>query len=291
MSPGAGVTRRDSVIGAIIQFRDLLKTRGIELLVMPVPGKPSVYPDKVTGRAEGRAEQFRSPTLELLAALNQQGVPTVDLFAAFRRARADEPVGGREKALYLAQDTHWTPRGAKLAADTVAQRIRDLGWAPPESRRYQSSVVRVNRCGDVLEMTQIPGLRQHFGVEEVECEQVRSSTGKLLIPSPSERAGVYKPPGAESSILVLGDSFCRIYQLPEPPTLGELPAVSDQSSQHLPTSPGEPSGSKRLLPGSAGFLSLLMRTLKAPIDYIVSDGGAASDVREETGHQSRNPRG
>jgi hypothetical protein len=141
-------------------------------------------------------------------------------------------------------------------------------------------VVRVNRCGDVLEMSQIPGLRQHFGVEEVECEQVRSSTGKLLIPSPSERAGVYKPPGAESSILVLGDSFCRIYQLPEPPTLGELPAVSDQSSHRVPTSPGEPSGSKRLLPGSAGFLSLLMRALKAPIDYIVSDGGAASDVRK-----------
>jgi hypothetical protein len=83
-----------------------------------------------------------------------------------------------------------------------------------------------------------------------------------------------------ASVLVLGDSFCRIYQLPEPPTLGELSAAADDSQQRAADPGSEQSGSKRLLPGSAGFLSLLMRELKAPVDYIVSDGGAATDVRK-----------
>jgi hypothetical protein len=281
VQPSDETTRRESAIRTIVHFHNLLQARNIELLVMPVPGKPSIYPDKVTSRAENRLEDFRSPTLDVLAELKQQGIKTVDLFAAFRTAREESKADEHEMPLYLAQDTHWTPRGAKIAAQAVAREIRDLGWAPPENRRYQTSTVRVNRSGDILEMTQVPGMRQFFGVQEVECEQVRSSTGKLLIPSSSERAGMYKPPGAESPVLILGDSFCRIYQLPEPQTLGELPENSDGKPQDGSASSQEPSGSKRLLPGSAGFPSLLMRELKTPVDYIISDGGAATDVRKK----------
>jgi hypothetical protein len=38
---------------------------------------------------------------------------------------------------------------------------------------------------------------------------------------------------------------------------------------------------RRLLPGSAGFLSLLSRELQMPVDAIVSDGGASTDVRRK----------
>jgi hypothetical protein len=75
-------------------------------------------------------------------------------------------------------------------------------------------------------------------------------------------------------VLVLGDSFCRIYQYAEPQSLGEMPAA---------TEPGrtEESGAKRLLPGSAGFVSHLALALRSPVDAIVSDGGAATDVRRK----------
>jgi hypothetical protein len=279
--PGDGSTRRQSVIQAIVRYRDLLKARDIQLVVMPVPGKPSVYPDKATSRAEGRQQDFRSPTLELLAELKRQGIETVDLFSVFRAARERGPQAPGADGLYLARDTHWTPAGAGLAARTVACKLRELGWAPPESREYRASVVDVKRYGDILEMTRIPGLRKHFGAEEVRCEQVRSFSGKLLIPSLSERAGTYKPPGPNASVLVLGDSFCRIYQLPEPQTLGDAPATAARSPGAATIAADEATGSKRLLPGSAGFPSLLMRELKSPVDYIVSDGGAASDVRKK----------
>jgi hypothetical protein len=80
--------------------------------------------------------------------------------------------------------------------------------------------------------------------------------------------------GQQARVLVLGDSFCRIYQYAEPQSLGELPATSTAGA-------AADSGTKRLLPGSAGFISHLALALKSPVDAIVSDGGAATDVRRK----------
>jgi len=91
-----------------------------------------------------------------------------------------------------------------------------------------------------------------------------------LVPAASDRPGTYRYPGQQASVLVLGDSFCRIYQYPEPPSLGELPAAAGRR---------EETGTKRLLPGSAGFVSHLALALQSPVDAIVSDGGASTDVR------------
>jgi hypothetical protein len=72
----------------------------------------------------------------------------------------------------------------------------------------------------------------------------------------------------------LGDSFSRIYQFPEPQSLGELaPNPTAGRTQDSRT--------KRLLPGSAGFISHLALALKSPVDAIVSDGGASTDVRRK----------
>jgi hypothetical protein len=49
-SPPTGETRQDSVVRAIVQYRDQLRDRGIELLVVPVPSKAAVYPDMLTRR-------------------------------------------------------------------------------------------------------------------------------------------------------------------------------------------------------------------------------------------------
>jgi hypothetical protein len=271
--PASRSTQRDSVVHAIARFRDQLKERGIALVVVPVPGKPSVYPDQLTSRKAARPEEYRSPTIELLKSLGQQGIATVDLFAVFRHARRGQATNG---PLYLARDTHWTPLGARLAAEAVAGRLRALGTAPAASKEFRTQTVPVRRWGDVLEMMQIPGLRQAFAVEEVTCEQVLDPVRGLLLPASSERPGAYRAAGQQASVLVLGDSFCRIYQYAEPASLGRFPAVSGASATSK-----EDQGSKRLLPGSAGFVSHLALALKAPVDAIYSDGGASTDVRRK----------
>jgi hypothetical protein len=275
VQPSDGRTHRESVQKAIIRFRDQLKERGITLVVMPVPGKPSVYPDQVTRRAAGDERQFRSPTLNLIEGLQRQGVVTVDLFAAFQTARG---AGARasNNPLYLAQDTHWTPLGAQIAAHTVAARLSELNFAPPIAKEFRTQRVAVTRWGDVLDMMQIPVLRGRFAAETVECLQVLDPALGPMVPDASAPPGTCCYPGQQASVLVLGDSFCRIYQYPEPQSLGELPAAAATKGA------GE-SSAKRLLPGSAGFISHLALALKSPVDAIVSDGGAATDVRRKLG--------
>jgi len=271
VSPNEGETHRQGVVRAVTRFRDQLRERGIGLLVVPVPGKPSVYPDQVTSRLKGETAAFRSPTLDLLDDLQSKGVAVVNLFAEFGVARRSAN-GAADAPLYLARDTHWTPRGAGLAADAVARELRALKLAPAPSRKFTRQKIAVDRWGDVLEMMQIPGLRQVFAVEPVDCEQVRDPALGLMVPGSSDRPGAYRFPGQTASVLVLGDSFCRIYQFPEPQTLGALKAAD------APTESGT-QAAKRLLPGSAGFVSQLALALESPVDCLYSDGGAATDVR------------
>jgi hypothetical protein len=265
---------RESVEKAILRFRDQLKERGITLVVMPVPGKPSVYPDQVTGRAVGKERPFRSPTLSLLDALRRQGVATVDLFAAFQALRQSGGLTKNTGELYLAHDTHWTPRGAQTAAQAVAAKLGAMNLTPAAKKEFRTQGVTVTRWGDILDMMQIPGLRETFGPETALCVQVLDPTLGPMVPGASDRPGTYCYPGQQAAVLVLGDSFCRIYQYPEPQSLGEVPATAATSR------PGE-SGAKRLLPGSAGFISHLALALKSPVDAIVSDGGAGTDVRRK----------
>lgn len=268
--PSTDNTCRDSVVRAIVRFRDQLRERDIALLVVPIPGKPSVYPDQVTRREASRREPVKSPTRELLRILDRHGVSTVNLFDTFSAARAAPYEGRASASLYLAQDTHWTPQGAQLAAAAVASRMRELELAPTPSREFRTEPLRVARCGDVLEMMQIPALRDVFPRESVDCQQVLDPALGPLVPIASDRPGTYRYPGQQASVLVLGDSFSRIYQYPEPASLGELVSAAARPPE---------AGTKRLLPGSAGFISHLAFTLQSPVDAIVSDGGASTDVR------------
>jgi SGNH hydrolase-like domain, acetyltransferase AlgX len=277
VAPGSDSSQTDGVVDTVVEFRNQLKERGITLVVVPVPVKPSVYPDRVTRRAAGKESNWPSRTQYLMAALGRRGVPTVDLFAAFRDARASSVGAAGSTPLFLACDTHWTPLGAGLAAQTVAARLKRLGLAPPPTKAFLTRPVSVGRWGDVLEMMQIPGLRACFPIEFVPCEQVLDPARGPLVPAPSDRPGLYRYPGQPASVLVLGDSFCRIYQFPEPRSLGEAPGQINTAAQ----SPPSDLPAKRLLPGSAGFISQLALALQAPVDGIYSDGGAATDVRRK----------
>ncbi len=282
----------EGVARAIIRYRDQLKERGIELLLLPVPDKASVYPDRLTSRMAARFQDFRSPTEDLMLALKRSGVESVDLFRLFREARREN---GDATDLYLACDTHWTPVGARLAAEAVARKLRNLGWAPggtgilPVARRYVTRPVRVERRADILEMIQVPGgtgilpvgsTSASFPAQFVECEQVLDKSAGLLVSTVSGREGTYMnqhlvDTPLQATVLLLGDSFSRIYQIPEPQSLGAVPGQggAEGNRENLRST-------RRLLPGSAGLPSLLARALAAPVDYIISDGGAATAVRQ-----------
>jgi len=226
-----------AAIAAIVDFRDQLRRRGIELLVVSVPGKATVYPDRLTQRVASGDLSLRSPTADVIDTLRRKGVETIDLFSVFRRHR--QSVGEESgESIYLAHDTHWSPRGVRIAAEAIAVHVQQAGWLVAGDVAYQRKAVEIQRTGDIVQMMRLPGDQQVYGPEKTLCQQVVLQDDSL----------VYRD-DSDSPVLLLGDSFSRIYQRDEPL--------------------------------SAGLVAQLAYELKMPLSSIVNDGGASTLVRQQ----------
>jgi alginate O-acetyltransferase complex protein AlgJ len=86
-----------------------------------------VYPEYLDGRAptEAQADLYA----RLVSNLTNARIPTADLLAPLQTGKTLEPT-------YFRADTHWTPWGAKLAAASTAQVIRDAGLNAPTRAQY-----------------------------------------------------------------------------------------------------------------------------------------------------------
>jgi hypothetical protein len=224
-------------IAAIVAWRDNLAARGIHLLVVPAPNKESLYPEYVTRRVVPGQTVMAPTTRDVLTRLKAANVNCVDLFALFAeaRSRVAEPTA---EPLYLEQDSHWSPAGIKLAAGAVAHQLLELNWIKRGGVEYRERPTTLERQGDILRMLQNPRLERRLPLERVQCAQVvRFGTDQLYQDYP------------QAEILILGDSFLRIF------------AQDD--------------------PGAAGFIAHLAKELSQPVASLVNNGGASTLVRQE----------
>ena len=246
----------DNPVAVITKFRDQLKAAGIDLLMVIIPTKPSIYPDVLSpGIGPSKAATI-SHSLRMMNDLRAAGVDVVDLFGPFARERGNDATAG--DSLYLHEDTHWKARGVRLAARIIAERIKRYPWYSPGTADFSVDSAAVERVGDVGIMTTLEPekVRGRFGLfmpEKTTCFQVfrtmRDSSGAVI-----DRT-LYKDDFHDSPILLLGDSFSRIYQTDEP--------------------------------RGAGLIAHIALDLSQPIASLVNDGGASTLVRRSL---ARNPR-
>lgn len=244
----------DNPIVAITKFRDQLKERGVELLVVVVPGKPSIYPELLVG--DNLDTSYSGHGKNILDSLTSLGFNTVDLYTPLLAAKShDEKMG----QLYLDDDTHWTPRGAELAADVIAAKVSELVDAGvvdvgAASAEYVVSDSLADRMGDIGEMS---------GLNKFEVFKNQQVTGHVVSQQTiTERDSAtydttrtpFKDDFRKAKILILGDSFSRIYQTDAPV--------------------------------NAGWISHFAKNMKRPVASIVSDGGASTLVREKLARKS-----
>ena len=185
---------------AILQLKEQLEARGIRLVVMPTPVKPSVHPEYFTRRFGGREGPLRpEPFRALVRELEEGGVLLFDAAPVLLEAKR-----GSGKPQYLATDTHWRPEAGEL----VAARLRDFlrrhapfPAAPPAG--YVSEPVEVTNLGDIARLLDLPEWQARYSAERVQLRQIRTADNALWRPSPS------------ADILLLGDSFSNVYSLAE----------------------------------------------------------------------------
>ena len=124
---------------AILQFKRDLDARGIALVVVPTPVKPSIHPEMLSPRLATVAGPIHNASYaSFIAELEHEGVLVFDPSAILAAARRTSPQ-------YLATDTHWRPEAMAAAADGLAEFIRArvrLAAVPEPGYRLQRSEQR-----------------------------------------------------------------------------------------------------------------------------------------------------
>ena len=185
-------------VQAIVQFRDQLAKRGIDLILLPVPSKASVHAEHFAHVfAQGPLILHNRSYKAFIRAMEAKGIrvfdPT-DRLAAFARTYG--------VSSYLATDTHWTPAAMESIAAALAEELRPILPAPPTAAAFHRTTARVVNLGDLGKMLKLPDASRWPASETVEIHPVRPAAG-----------GATWTPDPAATVLLLGDSFTNIYAL------------------------------------------------------------------------------
>lgn len=183
---------------AIIQFRNQLAERGIDLIVMPVPTKSMIHPEKFSSAGTERQAPLQNPSYDRFKSeLAEQRVLLFDPTDALLAAKSG---GGQPQ--FLETDTHWTPEAVGWVADRLKRFIEEHVKLPAlTSPGFKQEAATVTNLGDIAVMLQLPPDQTIFPKQSVDLHQVLSRQNELWR---GERS---------ADVLVLGDSFANIYSL------------------------------------------------------------------------------
>jgi SGNH hydrolase-like domain, acetyltransferase AlgX len=180
-------------IKAIVDFRNQLTARGIDLVVLPVSVKPSVEGEMLAVSNANRTQAssaLPNPSFnEFKARLEREKVRVFDP-ARFLMER------GRNGHRYLETDTHWRPETMEL----VAERLADFLQLPAAAGSTSPSIIEkeIVARGDIAAMLKLSRGDKFFPPETVTIRQV--VIGNALW-----------RPSKEADVLLLGDSFSNIF--------------------------------------------------------------------------------
>lgn len=147
----------------VLELREQLQQRGIELLVMVVPDKSRIAASELCGVS--RSVQLAERQQRWLASLQAKDVPVLDLLPSL------QPLGS---GAFLRTDTHWNEAGANAAALALAARIQALGIKPEPVQSYQTSVSEPQvRPGDLVRLAGLDWLSASL---QPPVEQARNSS-------------------------------------------------------------------------------------------------------------------
>ena len=119
-----------SAVTAIADYRTQLKTKGIELVFVPVPPKAIVFPDKLHKDLKIKVKGNKPARLDsalqgAYASLRSKGVRVIDPTDALLSKRENKKTG----SVFPKTGPGWAPRGAETTASLIADEWKGAKWA------------------------------------------------------------------------------------------------------------------------------------------------------------------
>ncbi|SDP47276.1 alginate O-acetyltransferase AlgX-related protein [Desulforhopalus singaporensis] len=227
-------------VAAIVHFKKQLAARNIELLVVPVPVKPSFEISRLSKRSSGAGSdgRLRLPLenrslKEFKRQLQEAGVLYFDVAEVLRDFGLQYP------DIYLKTDTHWRPRAMEHVAKALGDFIETRKVITTKKLSLRLEQEQHRGTGDIAQMLRLPADSSFFAGQSVELNQVIGEGSEFWQPQNS------------AELLLLGDSFTNIF-----------------SQKGLGWGVG------------AGFAEHLSYNLQAPVDTLVRNDNGAYVTRE-----------
>ena len=177
---------------AIVDFSNQLRQRGIGLLLVPVPPKAAVYPDKVLPQYDLHGESAAPFLNRFYDELRSDGVDVLDLAPLFSARRA-----GKRGPVFCKTDTHWSGAGCVLAAQAMAEKVRSK-MSPPSRHDYVSDWKQIEFSGDLGSL--LPRDAPKPGPEKTFIRAINDKSSAAFV-----------QPDMDSPLLLLGDSYTLVY--------------------------------------------------------------------------------
>lgn len=212
----------DNQIHTIIAYGRALEAHDIDFLVVPIPMRLDLYPERLPNIT--REDAYRGGNrgmMRFMLELTKQGVEIVDLYGVFQeKLYAENPDDDYE--LYFQREYHWTQRAVHLASEAMATVISDReSYSPGSLREGVDFLIREERePWDIISAT---------GKETVELlfRKVEKQDGSRAF-----------APNRESEILLLGDSFMLLFRERNSDLAGQLSAKLRQPLDRIAMSGG-----------------------------------------------------
>jgi SGNH hydrolase-like domain, acetyltransferase AlgX len=179
-------------IPAIVDFHEQLKKRGIDLLLMPVPPKAAIYPEKILPEVDLHGETAAPFLARFYDELRKREIDVVDLSPVFLQNRASE-----HGPVFCKTDTHWSGFGCVLAAQTIKEKIQEKLAGQPR-KDYAAEWKEVTIKGDLGDL-------DGSNTKKPEPEKIAIRT----ISDKATGAAVNADPNCP--LLIIGDSHTLVF--------------------------------------------------------------------------------
>jgi hypothetical protein len=179
-------------IPAIVDFHEQLKKRGIDLLLMPVPPKAAIYPEKILPDIDLHGETAAPYLARFYDELRKREIDVVDLAPVFLQNRASE-----HGPVFCKTDSHWSGFGCVLAAQTINEKIHEKLAAQPR-KNYAAEWKETTIKGDLVDLG---GSK----TKNVEPEKIAVRTIS------DKETGAAVTPDSNSPLLIIGDSHTLVF--------------------------------------------------------------------------------